>query len=93
MRTNTPPRLTPTERVVMQHYINGLSRECIAAKMVLSYYTITTHLRNAKQKLGARNMAQAGARYVEVLRSDSDEISAKPSPLAPPRTRPPEKDT
>lgn len=54
----------------MQHHVNGLSREMIAIEMVVSHHAIDKHLKSAKAKLGAHNMAQAGARYAEVMREE-----------------------
>lgn len=70
MRGNAPSHLTPTEHVVMQHYVNGMSRETIAAELFVSHHAIDKHLKCAKTKLGARNMAQAGALYAEAIRGD-----------------------
>jgi DNA-binding CsgD family transcriptional regulator len=63
-------RLTTTERVVMRYHVDGLSRDEIATTMTVSPHTVDAHLRNAKHKLAARNMAQAGALYVTLARSE-----------------------
>ncbi|GAC1573094.1 MAG: hypothetical protein NVS3B7_04150 [Candidatus Elarobacter sp.] len=66
MPVTDDPGLTPSEETVMRYYTDGLTREEIAAAMVVSHHTVHAHLRNAKQKLDARNMAQAGARFARL---------------------------
>ena len=66
MAVDAKPVLTRSEETVMRLYTDGRTREEIAAAMVVSHHTVDAHLRNAKLKLCARNMAQAGARYVQV---------------------------
>jgi DNA-binding CsgD family transcriptional regulator len=52
----------------MHYHVQGLSRDEIASTMTVSPHTVDAHLRNAKHKLDARNMAQAGALYVTLQR-------------------------
>lgn len=92
MRRSTVPRLTPAERLVMEYYVGGMSRERIATEMVLSCHTVAMHLRNVKLKLGAQNMAQAGKRYGDIVRGDHSETIEARSQLAPPNTVMSEKD-
>ena len=73
MRDSTAPHLTPAERQVMHCYVSGMSRERIAAELVLSCHTVAMHLRNVKLKLGALNMAQAGMRYGDIVRDEPRE--------------------
>ena len=54
----------------MHYYVSGMSRDQIAAEMVLSCHTVAMHLRNVKLKLGAQNMAQAGKRYGDIVRDE-----------------------
>ena len=54
----------------MQYYVNGLSRQTIAAELFVSHHAIDKHLKSAKTKLGARNMAQAGALYGEAMQRE-----------------------
>jgi DNA-binding CsgD family transcriptional regulator len=51
--------LTPREREVMSLLATGLNAEEVARKLVISPFTVRTHVRNAKEKLGARTMAHA----------------------------------
>jgi DNA-binding CsgD family transcriptional regulator/ketosteroid isomerase-like protein len=51
--------LTPREREVMSHLATGLNAEEVARSLVISPFTVRTHVRNAKEKLGARTMAHA----------------------------------
>ena len=61
----TKAALTPSEETVMRYHVSGLSREEIAAAMCVSHHTVRAHLDHAREKLSARNMAQAGARYMQ----------------------------
>ena len=51
--------LTPREREIVKLLAEGLRAEDVAKRLVLSPYTVRTHIRNAKDKLGARTTAQA----------------------------------
>jgi DNA-binding CsgD family transcriptional regulator len=51
--------LTPREREVMSLLATGLNAEQVARTLVISPFTVRTHVRNAKEKLGARTMAHA----------------------------------
>jgi DNA-binding CsgD family transcriptional regulator len=51
--------LTPREREVMSLLATGLNAEEVARSLVISPFTVRTHVRNAKEKLGARTMAHA----------------------------------
>jgi DNA-binding CsgD family transcriptional regulator len=51
--------LTPREREVMSLLATGLNAEEVALTLVISPFTVRTHVRNAKEKLGARTMAHA----------------------------------
>jgi DNA-binding CsgD family transcriptional regulator len=51
--------LTPREREVMSLLATGLNAEEVARTLVISPFTVRTHVRNAKEKLGARTMAHA----------------------------------
>jgi DNA-binding CsgD family transcriptional regulator len=51
--------LTPREREVMSLLATGLNAEEVARNLVISPFTVRTHVRNAKEKLGARTMAHA----------------------------------
>jgi DNA-binding CsgD family transcriptional regulator/ketosteroid isomerase-like protein len=59
--------LTPREREVLALLAEGLNAEEVARDLVISPLTVRTHVRNAKEKLGARTMAHAIA---IVLRSN-----------------------
>jgi DNA-binding CsgD family transcriptional regulator/ketosteroid isomerase-like protein len=59
--------LTPREREVLALLAEGLNAEEVARSLVISPLTVRTHIRNAKEKLGARTMAHAIA---IVLRSN-----------------------
>jgi DNA-binding CsgD family transcriptional regulator len=59
----TPPRrartLSPREREVLAMLARGLTGEQIAERLVLSPETIRTHIRNAREKLGANTRVEA----------------------------------
>jgi PAS domain S-box-containing protein len=50
--------LSPREREIVEQIARGESGEEIAARLGLSPETVRTHVRNAKEKLEARNRAQ-----------------------------------
>jgi DNA-binding CsgD family transcriptional regulator len=54
-------RLTPREREVLTMQADGQTVSEIAEQLVLSQLTVRTHVRNAKEKLGARTNAHAVA--------------------------------
>jgi PAS domain S-box-containing protein len=51
--------LSPREREVLAMLARGLTGEQIAARLVLSPETIRTHIRNAREKLGASTRVEA----------------------------------
>lgn len=51
--------LSPREREVLGLLARGLTGEQIAARLVLSPETIRTHIRNAREKLGASTRVEA----------------------------------
>jgi PAS domain S-box-containing protein len=59
---NVPRRsrtLSPREREVLALLARGLTGEQIAARLVLSPETVRTHIRNAREKLGASTRVEA----------------------------------
>ena len=54
--------LTERERQVMAHVAEGLSTRSIAARLLISPATVETHVRAAREKLGARTRAEAAVR-------------------------------
>jgi DNA-binding CsgD family transcriptional regulator len=57
-------QLTPRERAVLQMAAAGRELKAIATALRLGEETIRTHLRKAKEKLGARNRTQAVAEAI-----------------------------
>lgn len=53
------PVLSPREREVLALLAAGMNAEQAATKLTLSPFTVRTHIRNAKEKLGAHTGAQA----------------------------------
>lgn len=53
------PVLSPREREVLALLAAGMNAEQAAVKLTLSPFTVRTHIRNAKEKLGAHTGAQA----------------------------------
>ena len=51
--------LSPREREVLAMLARGLTGEQIAERLVLSPETIRTHIRNAREKLGASTRVEA----------------------------------
>ncbi|HZD51540.1 MAG TPA: response regulator transcription factor [Woeseiaceae bacterium] len=51
--------LTPRQRAVLKHLINGLSNKEIARELDLLEGTVKTHIKSILQKLGANNRTQA----------------------------------
>jgi PAS domain S-box-containing protein len=54
--------LSPREREILGHLARGLTGEQIAERLVLSPETIRTHIRNAREKLGASTRVEAVTR-------------------------------
>jgi LuxR family maltose regulon positive regulatory protein len=59
-----PDGLTPREAEVLDLLADGLTNSEIAARLVLSVYTVERHLQNSYRKIGARNRADATAYVV-----------------------------
>ena len=59
-----PDGLTPRESEVLDLLADGLTNSEIAARLVLSVYTVERHLQHAYRKIGARNRADATAYVV-----------------------------
>jgi DNA-binding CsgD family transcriptional regulator len=51
--------LTPREREILALLAEGLHADEVAQRLVISPLTVRTHIRNAKDKLGARTAGQA----------------------------------
>lgn len=71
-RHNVPPKaehtdydLTPKEKVVLQHLVDGKSYKMIAATLDLAVDTIKTHIRNIYQKLQVSSNTEAVARALK----------------------------
>jgi PAS domain S-box-containing protein len=58
-QTRDDPILSPREREVMSLIASGLTAVQVADELYLSPMTVRTHVRNAKDKLGANTVAQA----------------------------------
>jgi PAS domain S-box-containing protein len=54
-----PRTLSPREREVLGYLARGLTGEQIAERLVLSPETVRTHIRNAREKLGASTRVEA----------------------------------
>jgi PAS domain S-box-containing protein len=54
-----PRTLSPREREVLAMLARGLTGEQIAERLILSPETIRTHIRNAREKLGANTRVEA----------------------------------
>ena len=52
-------KLTPRERQVLRMVAAGDTGQDIASELVLSPETVSTHMRNIREKLGARSRAHA----------------------------------
>jgi len=72
--------LSDREREVLHLVAKGLSRQEIAAKLVLSLNTIKTHARNIYSKLGVNNQMQAvaKARALGFLENESEAFHSRP---------------
>ena len=68
-RRRTPPGdaiiLTRRESDVLALMADGLSRPACAERLGLSTNTVSTHLKSAFQKLGARNIVEAARKFAE----------------------------
>jgi DNA-binding CsgD family transcriptional regulator/ketosteroid isomerase-like protein len=51
--------LTPREREIIDLLAGGMTGEQVAESLVISTFTVRTHVRNAKRKLGANTIGQA----------------------------------
>jgi DNA-binding CsgD family transcriptional regulator len=51
--------LTPRERQIIALLAEGMNAEQIAEQLVISPFTVRTHVRNAKERLGARTTGHA----------------------------------
>jgi DNA-binding NarL/FixJ family response regulator len=54
--------LTPREKEILQLLVDGLTMKQIAARLVVSYHTIDSHLRNIYDKLHVRSRSGAVAK-------------------------------
>ncbi|MFL5839883.1 MAG: response regulator transcription factor [Thermoleophilaceae bacterium] len=54
--------LTPRERQIISLLAEGLNAEQVAENLIISPFTVRTHIRNAKEKLGARTTGHAIAK-------------------------------
>lgn len=68
MATN-PNGLTSREIDVLDLVASGLATQAIAAELYLSPHTVKTHVKNAREKLGAGSRAQAVAIHLATLES------------------------
>jgi ATP/maltotriose-dependent transcriptional regulator MalT len=64
--TAVPGVLSPREREVIDHVRQGKTNAEIAASLFISVGTVKRHIDNAYKKLGAKNRAEAIARYAEI---------------------------
>jgi DNA-binding CsgD family transcriptional regulator len=69
--------LTPREREVIALLAEGLNAEEVARDLVISPLTVRTHVRNAKEKLGARTMAHAIAIVLRSNEATPAQISSR----------------
>jgi len=51
--------LTPREREILKHLVDGLTKKEIADKLFLSFHTIDNHLRNIYSKLRVQSRSSA----------------------------------
>lgn len=67
-------RLTETERTILQLVSKGYTSKEIAEVNHLSYYTVTTHIKNIYQKLSINNRAEAVMEAIKLglVRQDKD---------------------
>ncbi len=57
--------LTPREREVLQHLVDGLTMRQAAERLEISYHTVDAHIRNIYEKLHVRSRSRAVAKAVE----------------------------
>jgi ATP/maltotriose-dependent transcriptional regulator MalT len=67
-------RLTPREREVMEHVVQGKRSAEIATSLFITVATVKRHLDSAYRKLGAQNRAEAIARYAEMVTAEAGEF-------------------
>jgi DNA-binding NarL/FixJ family response regulator len=58
--------LTGREREILLLAKHGLSNEALAARLLIKYDTVRTHLRNIYEKLGVNSRGQAVAKYFQL---------------------------
>ncbi|MBL3685503.1 DNA-binding response regulator [Leucobacter zeae] len=61
-----PPRLTPTECSVLLRVCEGLGYAEIAEQQFISEWTVKSHVRKLREKLGAENLAQLVVRALQL---------------------------
>ena len=61
----------PREREVMEHVAQGKRNAEIATSLFITLGTVKRHLDSAYRKLGAKNRAEAIARYAEIVNAES----------------------
>lgn len=59
------PVLTRSEKLLLEQICQGLDYAEIAEKQVLTVYTVKSHARNLRIKLGAKNLAQLVIRAIQ----------------------------
>ena len=64
--TGTRGALSPREREIMDHVVQGRRNADIGKSLFITVATVKRHLDNAYRKLGARNRSEAIARYAEI---------------------------
>jgi DNA-binding CsgD family transcriptional regulator len=64
--------LTPREREILGLVAGGMTAEQVADVLVISPFTVRTHVRNAKEKLGARTTGHAIALAMRGHQFDTD---------------------
>ncbi|MBC2642152.1 response regulator transcription factor [Rhodococcus wratislaviensis] len=69
--------LTRREREVFQLLAAGKSNTEIADELVISVFTVKSHVKKILRKLGAMNRSEAIYRYLEMIDSGSDASSRR----------------
>jgi ATP/maltotriose-dependent transcriptional regulator MalT len=64
--------LSPREREVMEHVVQGHRNAEIAASLFIAVGTVKRHLDHAYEKLGVRSRTEAVARYAEIENAETD---------------------